>query len=76
MVTANKAVLGFNLIWMWDKVEQLTPMVNDMLSFWTDANNPIPAPHVGHQFPFDRALDAIKLFQTGATTGKVVLEVP
>ena len=60
-------------------------------------DNPIPAPHVGHQFPFDRALDAIKfvvsifnallfslnsntqtkrrLFQTGATTGKVVLVV-
>jgi hypothetical protein len=32
-------------------------------------------PHVGHAFPFHRALDALTLLQSGKTTGKVVLEV-
>ena len=33
-------------------------------------------PHVGHVFAFEEAREAIRLFQSGRTTGKVVLKLP
>jgi alcohol dehydrogenase len=36
----------------------------------------LSAPHVGHRFTFEQLPDAIRLFQTGKTVGKVVVEVP
>jgi alcohol dehydrogenase len=37
----------------------------------------IPSPpHIGARFRFEEALEAMKLLQSGQTTGKVVLELP
>ena len=33
----------------------------------------IGKPHVGHTFEFENLLEAIQLFQTGKTIGKVVI---
>jgi alcohol dehydrogenase len=35
----------------------------------------LEAPHVGHVFPFEELPDAVRLFQTGKTVGKVVVTV-
>lgn len=65
----NKAVLGFNLIWLYERAElmhQLLQEINDLR---------LAPPHVGHVFPFEKMQEAIRLFQTGRTVGKVVVEV-
>jgi hypothetical protein len=31
IIAANKAVLGFNLIWLWDKVSEIATMLRTMM---------------------------------------------
>lgn len=69
MVESNRAVLGFNLIWLYDRAELLLGLLQDLSVLQLDP------PHVGHRFPFDQLPDAIRLFQTGKTVGKVVVSV-
>ena len=69
MMRENKSVMGFNLIWLFDKTE----LFNDSLKEMAKLN--LQKPRIGHLLPFDQMLNAIRLFQTGTTTGKVVLEV-
>ena len=35
----------------------------------------IGKPHIGHKFAFEDLVEAMKLFQTGKTIGKVVVNV-
>ena len=65
----NKSVMGFNLIWMFDKVAELGEMLGDLGGLG------LPAPAVGARFTFDELPDALRKFQTGQTTGKVVVVV-
>ncbi|KAG0592472.1 hypothetical protein KC19_1G254700 [Ceratodon purpureus] len=67
MMSDNKSVMAFNLIWMFDKVEKMERFFEGLQSL------NLRAPLVGHTFPFSKALDALRTFQTGKTTGKVVL---
>lgn len=69
MISDNRAVLGFNLIWLWDRVERLPG------AYATLARLDARPPHVGARLPFDRAPEALRLLQSGRTEGKVVLEV-
>lgn len=57
---------AFNLIWMFDKLE-FERLFEDLQSL------KLRPPVVGHTFPFSKAVDALRTFQTGKTTGKVVL---
>ena len=65
----NKSVMGFNLIWMFDKVAELGELLGDLGGLG------LPAPAVGARFTFDELPDALRKFQTGQTTGKVVVVV-
>ncbi len=65
----NKALMGFNLIWLYEKADLMHHILVDMQQV------DIGKPFVGHTFPFEQAPDAVRLFQSGATTGKVVLLV-
>jgi alcohol dehydrogenase len=65
----NKGVLGFNLIYLFDRAHVMHRILQEL-----DAMQLKP-PHVGHAFPFEQMKDAIALFQTGKTTGKVVVTV-
>lgn len=69
MIESNKAILGFNLIWLYHKKELMKEIVGELRSM------DLPAPFIGHQFEFERLIEALKLFQTGKTTGKVVVNV-
>ena len=69
MVETNRAVLGFNLIWLYERAELLLSLLQDLSALKLDP------PHVGHRFTFDQLPDAIRLFQTGKTLGKVVVSV-
>lgn len=65
---ANKAVMGFNLIYLYEKADLMHQLLQEL-----DALQ-LPKPVVGHIFPFERLPDAIRKFQTGETMGKVVVE--
>ncbi|MCO5577467.1 hypothetical protein L7F22_031299 [Adiantum nelumboides] len=67
MMSENKSVMAFNLIWMFDKVEKLESLLQEL-----QALN-LEAPLIGQIFAFENAQTALKKLQSGLTTGKVVL---
>lgn len=69
MIKANKSVMAFNLIWIYDEKELMKEMLSDI-----DALE-LPPPIVGHRFDFRQMHEALTLFQSGKTTGKVVLNI-
>jgi synaptic vesicle membrane protein VAT-1 len=69
MISANRSVMAFNLIWLWEHAGRLSDAYAAL-----ERLLPRP-PHVGAVFPFDRAVEAIRLLQSGQTIGKVVLRV-
>ena len=74
MIGENKAVMGFNLIWMTDGKSdptKLGKLVDDMMApsvRWT-------APVVGKEFAFADIPAALRFFKSGKSTGKVVVNV-
>lgn len=69
LIESNKSILGFNLIWLYDRVDVLRDMLGNIRSL------DLAKPHVGTIFPFERLKDAVRLFQSGVTTGKVVVRL-
>ena len=67
MIESNKAILGFNLIWLYHKKGLMKQIIEEMKQM------DLPAPYIGHTFEFDQMHEAIKLFQSGKTMGKVVV---
>lgn len=65
---ANKAVMGFNLIYLFDRVEQLRRLSEELEALQ------LPAPLVGEEWRFeDQAVDALRSLRSGTTVGKIVL---
>ncbi len=71
MISDNRSVLAFNLIWLWDQAEKLGYLADGLMAFPWNSN----PPHVGRSFPFEQALDALRYLQSGESVGKVVLRV-
>lgn len=67
LVGDNKAIMGFNLIHMFDQAGRLGALARQLLELGLEP------PHVGSEFSFLDALDAVRKFQSGSTVGKVVL---
>jgi len=65
----NRSLMGFNLIYLWDKPEEMKRMLTNILNF------NLKKPYVGSTFTFDKLPDALKLFQSGKTIGKVVVVI-
>ena len=61
--------MGFNLIYFWDKPDEMKRMLTNIL------NLNIKKPYVGSTFSFDKLPEALKLFQSGKTIGKVVVVI-
>lgn len=68
MIQENRSVMGFNLIWLYEKVDIMAGMLQDM------AKLDLGKPYVGQTFEFDQMHEAIKLFQSGQSVGKVVVK--
>ncbi len=66
----NKSVMGFNLIWLYERAELMHDILAEL------ALLDVGRPNVGHRFPFAELSAAVRLFQSGKTVGKVVIEVP
>ena len=69
MISHNKSVMGFNLIWLWDQVDRLGPAYEVLAR---DITQP---PRIGRRFPFAEARAALGYLQSGESVGKVILEV-
>ena len=69
MMSSNKSVMAFNLIWLFDQVHLYEQYMQEVMSY------SIGKPRVGHEFSFSEAPNALMLFQSGKTTGKVVLNI-
>ena len=65
----NKAVLGFNLIWLYERVELMHRLLIELEALR------LAPPHLGHRFSFEDLPEAVRLFQTGKTVGKVIVEL-
>ena len=55
---------------MFDKVVELGTLLGELIALG------LPAPSVGATFAFDELPTAVRTFQGGGTTGKVVIVVP
>lgn len=69
MVSDNRSVMGFNLIWLWDRVEKLVEGYEALDTLITEP------PLVGRRFVFAEAHAAMRHLQSGESIGKVVLDV-
>lgn len=70
MINENRSVMGFNLIWLWDRVDRFAEALDAARALNTDP------PQVGRTFPFAEAPAAMRYLQSGNSIGKVVLEIP
>ncbi len=69
MITANKSVMGFNLIWIYDRAELMQKLLEEINALH------LPAPLVGEVYSFDKLPEAMDHFRQGQTVGKVVVRV-
>lgn len=67
MISDNRGVLGFNLIWMWHRIDDLRPMCDNILAM------DVGPPYIGDSFQFDDLRQALRHFQSGTTKGKVIV---
>lgn len=69
MMSRNRSVMAFNLIWLWDRLDRLAEAYA--------ALEPLSpsAPHVGARYPFAELPAALRHLQSGRSVGKVVVEV-
>ncbi|QKX16559.1 zinc-binding dehydrogenase [Microbulbifer sp. YPW1] len=69
MISSNKSVLAFNLIWLWQEQALFEELLDGCAAL------DLPAPFVGREFPFAQAHEALALLRSGTSVGKVVLNV-
>ena len=69
MTSENKSVMAFNLIFLFHQADMMHQILYELQQLNVDK------PIVGHRFAFEKLKEALLLFQSGKTTGKVVLEV-
>ncbi|WP_237064452.1 zinc-binding dehydrogenase [Microbulbifer zhoushanensis] len=67
MISSNRSVMAFNLIWLWQEQALFDRLLEGSASLG------LPAPHVGHEFGFEEAHEAIGCLRSGKSVGKVVL---
>ena len=63
----NKSIMGFNLIYLWDRPNELKVMIKNILEM------NLKKPHVGKVYSFRNLMEALRYFQSGRSTGKVVV---
>lgn len=69
MISDNKSVMGFNLIWLWDQAEGMRRLYDELSELHP------PPPLIGRTFPFEDAPAALRYLQSGSSVGKVILEI-
>ena len=65
----NRSVMGFNLIWLYDQVNKMHQMIEEL------ETSALPSPTVGQTFDFKDLPQAVRKLRSGKTSGKVVVQV-
>jgi NADPH:quinone reductase-like Zn-dependent oxidoreductase len=69
MIQDNVGILGFNLIYLYEEVELMYRLLEEI------GQLSIGQPNVGEVFPFAELPEAVRRFSSGQTMGKVVVAV-
>lgn len=69
MIIDNKSVMGFNLIWLYEKADMMKVLMDEIERL------DLAPPYVGHVYDFEKLPEAMRFFQSGKTMGKVVVKV-
>jgi NADPH:quinone reductase-like Zn-dependent oxidoreductase len=69
MISENKSVMGFNLIWLWNEIDVLKKHFDGLREL-----NLSPQV-IGDTFSFENLTDALEKFQKGTTIGKIIINV-
>jgi len=72
LVPANRAVVGLQMIWLTERVEELNEALEQMLSRGGLASRP---PAVGRTFDFAELPAALDYLRSGKSVGKVVVTI-
>lgn len=65
----NKSLMGFNLIFLYEQTDMMLNILSRLRALH------LKPQHIGHVFSFDEMHQAIRLFQSGKTIGKVVVKI-
>lgn len=68
MIIANKSVMAFNLIWLYEKAGVMKELMDEINKL------NLPPPYIGHTFNFDELPQALRIFQAGKTVGKLIVK--
>jgi alcohol dehydrogenase len=72
MISTNKSIMAFNLIWLFDNTE----MVNTHFDAVLGASAALGRPHIDEaSFGFEEVPAALRRLQSGKSIGKVVVSV-
>ncbi|NNF34130.1 MAG: zinc-binding dehydrogenase [Saprospiraceae bacterium] len=69
MIGENKSVMGFNLIYLFDNSDIMHAMLKNLEQM------ELGTPFIGHIYSFLNLPDALREFQSGTTTGKLVIQI-
>lgn len=69
LVEQNRSISGFNLIWLYENKDYLKKLLFQLIDL------DLEKPRIGELYSFKNLITAIKKFQSGQTTGKVVVMV-
>jgi NADPH:quinone reductase-like Zn-dependent oxidoreductase len=69
MISENKSIMGFNLIWLWDHLHILRTYFDDL---WKISSEP---QHIGRVYDWNHMHKALNEFQSGKTIGKIVIRL-
>ena len=72
MTATNRSLIGFNVVFMFDRLDKAVKGMTDMLG-WIRDGRIKKAPVT--LFPLERAADAHRAIESGTTTGKLILTV-
>lgn len=69
LTSTNRSVMAFNLIYLFERAHLMHEYLQEV------AKLNMGPPLVGHEFPFQDLHEAVRLFSTGKTVGKVIVKV-
>ncbi len=69
LIESNKSILGFNLIWLYERNGMLKKYLAEIEKL------KLEKPFIGHIFDFNQLINAVQLFQSGKTKGKVIVKI-
>jgi alcohol dehydrogenase len=69
MINTNRSIMGFNLIWLWEKRKELQNYFDEIQQL------NLKQPVIGKTFSFENLHKALRHLQSGKSIGKVVVNI-